>query len=137
MVYANENTPLGQATHADTVYLTGASGTDVGNDQDDRVTLSTTAHTGVDNADLALEGAGGLESVTVANRVINAQVYDGLNIVAETEPTVFSTAVKTAFDADNLFNKGNFLGTDYTDEKELFDPTYLVEASKMTGEKYF
>ncbi len=136
MTIANETTPAGQAAHADAQYLTGATGLPVQDDQTARLALDDGAHTTVANS--ALATSLNTTSKTNASNGMVVKTYSGGNQVTAVSPTYAETKVKTALDAHNIFTKGNFLPDDvYSTEKSYHDPAYLMEASKLTGEKFF
>ena len=117
-----------QVEHADAAYMTGATGTDVQDDLDARVTAAADSYTDFSNSDFGdLDTVGG------------SQDPDQLVDVVPDNPTEFDTLVKNAADAGDLFAKGG--PTDnYTDSSDLTDDVdglFLAERSKQTGKKFF
>jgi len=127
-----------ELARASELYLHGAEGLPVQDDQDARVDMSEESHDEVDNDELATE----LNSTTAhLSNGGTAPVYTGGNIVNDVRPLEMDTLVRDAFDAGDIFDTaGQVPPESYIDENSLaegVDPAFLVEASKKTGEKYF
>jgi len=123
-----------EVARAADLYLNGAEGMEVQDDQDAREALDDTPHTAVQNDD---DGTT-LNSVEGLN---GAPVYDGGNVVDDEEPLEMDDLVRDALDAGDVFNTGGPISPDdYIDENSVspyLDMMWLVEASKKTGEKFF
>jgi hypothetical protein len=69
------------------------------------------------------------------------ETYSGGNIVAYADNTPQTTVegfVRTAIGADALFSTGpNTASPVDGDASAYFDPLYLIEAAKLTGEKFY
>jgi hypothetical protein len=136
-----------EVSEAHDIYMTGATGTDVQDDLDDRVDMANATHTEVQNSD---DG-------TTLNQTLNWQgvpVYTGGNVVnvaddaavypddsTDVEDLEQEVQVRAALDGDSLFTTGGQIPpTDYVTSADLspyVDGLFLAEASKQTGEKFF
>jgi len=134
---------------ADATYRTGATGTPVQDDQDAHEALDA-AHVVVANADLGADlnqdaNSYGVPSYTGGNIVSVAANRAGVDLLPEdtsgVEDLEQEVLVENALQAGNLFVTGGQIPpTNYEDVDSLSpyaDPMFLVEASKMTGEKFF
>lgn len=138
MAITNEDTTVGQLAHADTTYLTGASGTAVGDDQDARYNSFYAAVSGVATEDYPAN----LPYDTIATNVVNAKVYDEGNFiqVESDEPTWFENQVSSALTSGvyAVFDTGTaYLTTDYSVLSPYVDSMTLIQASILTGVKAF
>jgi hypothetical protein len=133
MVLYNEDTVVAQLVHDDTVYMTGATGMPVQDDLDDRVAMANASHTAKTNAELST----GLNKTSVSGGAINADVYDGGNVVTPVNATWFEAQVRLALDADALFDTGGPYTSDYSVLSPYVDSLVLIEGSKLTGERFF
>jgi hypothetical protein len=128
-----------QLEHQHDQYLEGATGLDVQDDQDVRLALDDSPHTEVENDELAT----GLESTTVTNYngTINADVYDGGNIVQPAyglaNATWMEQQAQDAVQDGVAFTTGGPYTSDYSLLSPYVDPAWLIEYSKLTGEKWF
>lgn len=123
---------------ADETYLEGADGLDVQDDQEAREALDDSAHDDVANDELATD-----LNVTMAT-VGGAEVpvYQGGNIVDNGDYDGFKQEVFDAVQAGNTFELTGQVPPDNAVTKDDFatghvDPLVLIEASKLTGEKWF
>jgi hypothetical protein len=135
MAITTDTTVLGQAAHADTVYMTGATGLDVQDDLDARQTLYATPVSAVAGADYP----GDLPYTSVAvEGVVTAKVYDQSQAiyVASGNPTAFESSVASAIASGYVWDTG----TAYDSLGNLtpyVDPMVLIQASILTGVKAF
>lgn len=138
MTIANEATPLGQAAHADSQYKTSATGLAVQDDYDARVLAADATHTARTNAELSTA----LNTTTTVHPWGSVKTYAGGDIVSyggEGTRTEVEEIVATAIAADALFATGPHPTTNPVngDGSAYLDPLYLIEASKLTGEKFY
>jgi hypothetical protein len=133
MTIENEDTVVGQLAHADSVYMTGATGMAVQDDLNARVALANATHTAVTNAELDTE----LSSVLTDNGRVTGESYSGGNVVTPVNATWFETHVRTALDADALFDTGGAYTSDYSVLSPYMDPMVLIQGSILTGEKFY
>jgi hypothetical protein len=131
MAFDFELTQEGQAAHSADRYLNGPyEDTDV----DARVDLSKVSKTPIsDVADMNV--------ATTSQPWGDVKTYAGGNIVSYTGEgarTDVEAIVATAIAADALFETGPGYTSPVVDTSSAYlDPLYLIEASKLTGEKYY
>lgn len=123
---------------ADATYLEGADGLPVQDDQEAREALDDSAHDEVENDEL------GTDLNTTEHTVGGASVpvYDGGNVVVADDYDDFKQGVVDALQAGDTFTISGQVPPESATEKDDFntehvDPLMLIEASKLTGEKYF
>lgn len=148
MVYANESSPYAQAQHAAVVYKSGAYSADAGayqsgayTDQLSRYASAYAAPTLVTNDNLnalAVPYAGGYIVKVATVRAGSSYVPDDTQKIEDLEQEVrVGNALKAG--AYTIFNVGGPIG-DYTAsnyQSAYVDGTWLAEASKQTGVKFF
>lgn len=103
-------------------------------DHDARVTAANAAHTQVTNATFTNLNT---ETVSGGRGVVNVEKYTGANVVAPVNATDMEARVRTALDADQLFTHGGPYTSDYSLASPYVDGLTLIEASKLTGEKFY
>lgn len=121
---------------ADTRYLDGGD-SDVAGDQNDREALDNSAHTGKANA--ALDE---VNTTTATVGGAEVPVYSGGNIVTDAEYDDFKQGVVDAVQAGTIFALSGQVPPESATAADDFgtehvDPLMLIEASKLTGEKFF
>jgi hypothetical protein len=116
----------------DVKYLDTITG-DVKTSMDAKVAAANASHTAKTNAELAT----GINKTTVSGNIINADVYDGGNVVTPVNATWMEQQVKDALDNDLLHHTGGAYTTDYVPLSPYYDPLWLIEGQKLTGESYF
>lgn len=136
--FANEATVLAQLKHQHDTYRTGATGTPVQTDQNNRETTLKSAHTAKTNAQLGT----GLNHTVVSNGIVTAYVYSGGNYVQAAGTPTFMEAQVAATLAlagayNKVFDKGGGYTSNYVPLSPYVDPLWLIEAAKLTGEKAF
>jgi hypothetical protein len=124
-----------QLEHQHDTYTTGATGLPVQDDQDDRLALDDAPHDELDNETWADD----INStpVTNYNGTINADVYTGGNIVQPVNSTYMESIAQDAIQGGELFTTGGPYTSDYSLASPYVDPMYMIEASKLTGEKWY
>lgn len=123
---------------ADTTYLEGADGLDVQDDQEAREALDDSAHDEVENDELGTSL--NTDDATVGGATI--PVYSGGNIVDSDDYDDFKRGVFDAVQAGDSFALSGQVPPESATAKDDFntehvDPLVLIEASKLTGEKFF
>lgn len=115
-------------------YTVGATGLPVQDDQDARMALDDSPKSEVTNATFDQ-----LNSTTVTNYngTINAEVYSGGNVVGPEKATYFEDRVRQALDAGEVFTTGGPYTSDYALLSPYVDNLTLIQASQLTGEKFF
>lgn len=114
-----------------TKYRTGASGTDVQDDQDAREVTANATHTEITNASFTVSG------VESPGANVTGEVYDGGDVVMPIQATYMEARVRTALDADLLHTQGGPYTSDYSLASPYVDGMYLIQGSLLTGEKMF
>ena len=128
-----------QLEHQHDVYTEGATGLPVQDDQDARMELDDSPHDEIENEDLATD----LNHVEVTNSrgSINADVYTGGNIVQPAygmaNATWMEREAQDAVQDGDAFTTGGPYTSDYSLLSPYVDPAWLIEYSKLTGEKWF
>jgi len=115
-----------------TKYTTGATGTPVQTDQDARLALDDAPKTAKTNSEFA-----SLNGSEVPGDRITGKVYSGGNVVTAVNATVMEATVRAALDAGTLFTTGGPYTDDYSLASPYVDSLTLMEASKLTGEKFY
>ncbi len=115
-------------------YTTGATGMPVQDDQDDRMALDDTPHTGVENDEFDQLNS---DTVTNYNGTVNAEVYSGGNIVEPVKATYAEAKVAAAIQAGTAFTTGGPYTSNYALASPYVDNLTLIQASLLTGEKFF
>ncbi len=128
-----------QLEHQHDVYTEGATGLPVQDDQDARMALDDAPHTEVTNEEFPA-GLNGV-AVTNYNGTINAEVYDGGDIVQPAygmqNATWMEREAQDAVQGATAFTTGGPYTSDYSLLSPYVDPAWLIEYSKLTGEKWF
>ena len=122
-----------QLEHQHDQYIEGATGLPVQDDQDARLALDDAPHAEISNEDFPPSGT----VVTNYNGSVNAVVYDGGDIVQPVNSTYMEGIAQAAIQGGDLFTTGGPYTSDYSLASPYVDPMYLIEASKLTGEKWF
>lgn len=126
---------LAQLEHNHDQYTEGATGMPVQDDQDARMALDDSPHEEVSNEEFTELNS---EVVVNARGVITAEVYTGGNIVEPAEPPTFhEAAVTDAIQGGDAFTYGGPYTSTYLPPSPYVDALTLIEASKLTGEKWF
>lgn len=125
-----------------TKWTTGAEGMPVQDDLDARVAEANATHTQVTNSQLDPSHVNVNTGPVGFGGVAGLKSYAGGNIVALPAEAVGDTddlqyMVRTALDADLIHDKGSDVDSPVTDYTPAIDGTWLIEASKQTGEKLF
>jgi len=115
-----------------TKYTTGATGLPVQTDQNARMALDDTPHTAKTNAQFSE-----LNATEVPSDRITAEVYTGGNVVTPVKATYFEAQVRAALDGGTVFTYGGPYTSNYVPASPYVDSLTLIEASKLTGEKFF
>jgi hypothetical protein len=115
-----------------TKYTEGATGMPVQTAQDARMALDDSAKTAKTNAEFAE-----INGTEVPGDRITGKVYTGGNVVTPVQATYMEAQVRTALDAGTLFTHGGPYTSDYAVASPYVDGLSLIEASKLTGEKFF
>jgi hypothetical protein len=115
-----------------TKYMTGANGMAVQTDQTARVALDDSVRTAKTNAQFST-----MSGTEVPGDRITGKVYTGGNVVTPVQATYFEAQVRTKLDAGTLFTHGGPYTSDYALASPYVDGMTLIEASKLTGEKFF
>jgi hypothetical protein len=115
-----------------TKYTAGATGTDVQTDQDARLALDNSQKTAKTNAQFST-----MNGTEVPSARITGKVYTGGNVVTPVRATYFEAQVRTKLDAGTLFTHGGPYTSNYAVASPYVDGLSLIEASKLTGEKFF
>jgi hypothetical protein len=123
---------LAQLKHQHDQYRTGATGLPVQDDQDDREDLANATHTAKANEDFDE-----LNSVQVEFPGVSAKVYANGNVVTPVLATWMEAQARTALDGDDIFDTGGPYTSNYVPLSPYFDPLWVIESSKLTGEKHF
>lgn len=123
---------VAQLDAADEKYRDGATGTPVQDDQDDRETLDDAPRDDVDNDEFDQ-----LNSDTVDFNGVQAEVYSGGNVVNPVSATYFEAQVREALDDGEVFQYGGPYTSDYALPSPYVDSLTLIQASLLTGEKFF
>lgn len=113
-------------------YISGATGMPVQDDQDDRLALDDSPHTGVSNDEFDQ-----LNSTTVSTGAVNAEVYSGGNIVEPVRATYAEAKVAAAVQAGTTFTTGGPYTSNYALASPYVDNLTLIQASLLTGEKFY
>lgn len=113
-------------------YTVGATGLPVQDDQDARMALDDSPRDEVSNDEFDQ-----LNSTTVDNGRITAEVYSGGNVVAPVRATYMEARVREALDAGETFEHGGPYTSDYSLPSPYVDNLTLIQASLLTGEKFF
>lgn len=129
-------TPAGQADWNEDQYMHGAEGLPVQDDLTDRLALDDTARD-----EVARDELGTVNHTDVNYFGVKVKSYTGGNVVELPQhPEPMDTEVRDALDAGDIYTTGGTVGqvwADGSDNGPYWDPTWVVEASKMTGEKFF
>jgi hypothetical protein len=123
---------LEQLAAAAAKYRTGATGLPVQDDQTAREALDDSARTEVENDEFTQ-----LNSTPSPAPRITAEVYTGGNVVAPVQATYMEAQVRAALDAGDAFEFGGPYTSNYVPPSPYLDSLTLIEASKLTGEKFF
>lgn len=125
---------VAQLKHQHDQYTTGATGLPVQDDQDARMELDDSPRDEVTNDDFTQLNS---ETVTNYNGSVNAEVYTGGNVVAPVSATYAEAQVRDALDAGEAFTHGGPYTSDYSLPSPYVDNLTLIQASLLTGEKFF
>jgi hypothetical protein len=127
-----ESEILAQLAEQDAKYRTGATGMPVQADQDAREALDDEQKTAKTNAEFST-----LEGTEVAGDRITGKVYTGGNVVTAVNATYMEAQVREALDAGETFSYGGPYTSDYALASPYIDSMTLIQASLLTGEKFF
>jgi hypothetical protein len=123
---------VAQLSAQHTTYTTGATGTPVQTAQNARMALDNSAKTAKTNAQFST-----LNGTEAPGTRVTGKVYTGGNVVAPVNATYFEARVRTNLDAGTIFTYGGPYTSDYALASPYVDGLALIEASKLTGEKFF
>jgi len=115
-----------------TKYTEGATGMAVQTDQNERMALDDSQKTAKTNAQFST-----MNGQEVPGDRITGKVYTGGNVVTPVNATYMEAQVRTKLDAGTLFTHGGPYTSDYVVASPYVDGLTLIEASKLTGEKFF
>lgn len=115
-----------------TKYTTGATGTTIQTPQNARMALDDSAKTAKTNAQFAT-----LNGSEAPGSNVTGKVYTGGNVVTPVKATYFEAQVRTKLDAGTVFTHGGPYTSAYSLASPYVDGLTLIEASKLTGEKFF
>jgi hypothetical protein len=132
MATLTEAEVIAQLAAQHTKYTVGATGLPVQTDQNARMALDNSPHTAKTNAQFST-----LNGTEVPSTHITGRVYTGGNRVTPVNATYFEKQVTTALTNGTVFTYGGPYTTDYIPASPYVDAMTLIEASKLTGEKFF
>lgn len=115
-------------------YISGATGMPVQDDQDARLALDDSPHTGVSNDEFDQLNS---DTVLNYNGSVRAEVYSGGNIVEPVKATYAEAKVAAAVQAGTTFTTGGPYTSNYALASPYVDNLTLIQASLLTGEKFY